>query len=461
MPEISVPTVRAHELVVDSLTGLAEIRDSQGNWIDFERELAIESQAYKRLDALSCFLATNKYPKLWSYIEQETRSWLHHDLEIVLNFIEKDGFYPSPYGPPKTPDNQQDQYIDFACDTLDLCCDIVSSFPAKSSLFNLAEKCAIKAMETLITEGNFYQDTFGCAWAATTKFENQRGVTAYHSYFTSLFVIAVRRAIEDTQVKEWLGKKQCERAKLLAQQACHYILASTKDGTVLPTSDADPRNVAQFQKLIYSCWGLRAFLCCKGWIDVDQKKVKPLINGFLKLLGEQPVEEAFSHVAISANGFPGYYEYRHSIGGIITALAEINRNNIPVSQSKLRNMVHDFYKQLIECRDDNKKIWYKDSITVSSMPTVITDLLCFGEQFADLDKTLKMSIADLKSQVIKILEANNLLDKIADLVTSGLSEIADYHADIRNIHDTLRIHSNGPKKTQIKKPKRKERDNKL
>lgn len=448
-----IASSRAQRLVTEALLGLVKIRNDDGNWIDGEVESATKTQAYKRLDALSCFLATKPYPKIWNYIIQETGSWLRQDIEKVLGFIKTDGFYPSPYDPVET---KEGQFVDFACDVLRFCCDLADAFAGDKELMELARLCSTSAFEVLTSEGHFYQEGPDCAWAATTKFETTRGVPAYNTYFTSLLALAAHRAVNHPKVKEWWGEERCFRAKSLAQAACNYILAAARDGQVLPTADTDPVNVALFEKWIYTCWGLRALVICWDWLEAGQQTtIEDVAKGFLLALEAPLSEKAIYHNAILPNGDQGNYEHRTSIGGIITTLAELNRRAFPDLRSSLNIIAYKFYRMVVDYRDTSTNLWYGGGGVneVASMPPLITDLLLFSETFGDLDKQLTVTMAELKSHIEAILGRSDLIENIAEIVTMGMIAVAN-QSEVEDIIEQMSPKGDRPPQEPKKHKKR-------
>lgn len=456
-PPSSSTTSRAHRLVKDALLGLAKIRNENGNWIDSESESEAVSQAYKRLNALSCFLATKPYPAIWNFVAQETRSWLRQDLEKVMIFIQEEGFNPIPYAGVISPGLV---FFDFACDVLSFCGDLADAFAEDAQLMDKAKECSIKAFEELTGEGHFYRDESGCAWAPTPRFEDRRKAPAYNTYFTSLFSLAIYRGLNQPLVKEWWGEERCSRGLTLAREACRYLLAAANNGQIMPTTDIDPTNVALFEKLIYTCWGLRALLTCWEWLDASQQNmVKPVAQGFLQLMESSWSEKAFDHKAILPNGDESTYEHRTSLGGLITTLAELKRRNISDLQLSLHNIAYKHYRLLLDYRDAATHLWYSEMDEVASMPYIINDLLLFGDAFGDLDKDLNIPIPELKTQVEDILKKSNIIENIAEIITRGLSTMAD-SSETEGILKKLATEEEPPRGAVPAKPPRKRKKKK-
>ncbi len=449
-PRIVGNTNATHKQLVDSLIALSNRRSDDGKWQDDEVEREpTETQSYKRLDALSCFIKAAKYSRVWSRIEKVVKPWLEKDVQNVFTLINSDGFFPSPYSFHVCKD---DQAVDFACDVLHLCCDILDSEGSVAIGEDILRLFAIKAFDLLTTEGNFHRsESSGCAWAPTNV--NQRGgPTPYNTYFTAVFVLAVERCARHPRMKDFWEPTRCEKAKALVKGACKYILSCSKDGVIFSGAETnfEPKNLTPYEKLVYSCWGLRALLVCWKELDKEQQRiVEAVAEGFLNLLKEPIKGKKVFHHTISASGSGTYFEHRTEHGGIITTLVEMKRceglKKI-TEEDEFRQKVDGFRNELFAMQDPDSNLWYNGEVSVSAMPSIVTDLLLFGDEFSDLDVELNLNLAKLKPQIKEVLTEAKILDTIAKIVADGLYNYAAHEDTEKILGKMQRASRGGPKR---------------
>jgi hypothetical protein len=177
------------------------------------------------------------------------------------------------------------------------------------------------------------------------------------------------------------------------------------------------------------------------------------------LLDSGWTEKTFSHMAILPNGDQGNYEHRTSLGGLITTLAEIKQRNLDDLQPSLHSLAYKHYQLLLDYQDDTTHLWYSEKNEVASMPFIIKDLLIFGDTFGELDKILTINLAELKTQVEAIFKESKLIDIIAEIITKGLSTVAD-SLRIKDITEKLGAQEEHPREagtTRTKKRKKKKK----
>ena len=87
------------------------------------------------------------------------------------------------------------------------------------------------------------------------------------------------------------------------------------------------------------------------------------------------------------------------------------------------------------------------------MPTIVQDLLLFGDEFGDLDKLIHLTPVELRQHVMQILEDKKVVDYIANAVSDGLVGLSE-HGDMVDILERMR--DTGPPKNDRKKGKGKD-----
>jgi hypothetical protein len=387
--------------IVDSILGsLTTLRVRDGDWLDSEEEDSeIDTSVFKKAEAIRCFLIARQLkPSEFSSVPI-AQDILIPDIISILEIIERDGFYPSPYS--LNPGATDDKYTEFAAFCLDFCELAFTQYGSQNQ--DLSARCShvSKSAISFLTNPNHYlKDRKGCRWGGTSLFTIKRPVKQLltDAYFTSQVLIALAKTI-DSQLLNLKERKKEEVRELIAD-GCDWIVNQI-DGKTIIGNESERKD----DRLVYTTWGIRALVETVKYHRQDYiETIKALIPNYIKEIKSKIAKDGikvgqvyFNVISETNDGRAALYDDRTDWGGIFMTLVSLKRNkefDSLLDETDYYSLLERVYNGILALRADNNSLWYTDYYIISIHHLLVEAYLSFDvlikEVTFDINVTPKM-----------------------------------------------------------------------